>query len=118
MLFRSVVAIHGALERVPRKELALDYLISLMSRAFVKEDAGGPERRYGLPPRTDPGYDSAAATALLEGANVGDSYSAELATGYRWGEPTLKPHVEQILAQARAEGNERLQQLAERFLRA
>lgn len=89
-----------------------------MSRAFVKEDAGGPERRYSLPPRTDPGYDSAAAMALLEGANVGDSYSAELATGYRWGEPKLKPHVERVLAQARAERNERLEQLAERFLRA
>ena len=89
-----------------------------MSRAFVKEDAGGPERRYRLPAREDPGYDAAAAEALLEGANVGDSYSAELATGYRWGEPRLKPHVERIMAAARAEGNERLEQLAERFLRA
>jgi hypothetical protein len=89
-----------------------------MSRAFVKEDAGGPERRYRLPAREDPGFDRAAAEALLEGANVGDSYSAELATGYRWGEPRLKPHVERILAAARAEGNERLEQLAERFLRA
>jgi hypothetical protein len=87
-----------------------------MSRAFVKEDTGGPERRYTLPPRTDPGYDAAAAWALLEGANAGDSYSAELATGYRWGEPILKPHVEKILDEARAQGNERLQQLAERFL--
>ncbi len=88
-----------------------------MSRAFVKEDAGGPERRYSLPQRTDPGYDAAAAWALLEGANSGDSYSAELATGYRWGEPKLRPHVERILADARASGNERLEQLAERFLR-
>lgn len=89
-----------------------------MSRAFVKEDAGGPEHRYSLPPRTDPGYDAAAAMALIEGANVGDSYSAELATGYRWGEPKLKPHVERILAQATTEANERLEQLARRFLRA
>lgn len=88
-----------------------------MSRAFVKEDAGGPERRYSLPPRDDPGYDAAAAWALLEGANTGDSYSAELATGYRWGESKLRPHVEQILAEARASGNERLEQLAQRFLR-
>jgi hypothetical protein len=87
-----------------------------MSRAFVKEDAGGPERRYSLPARSDPGYDAAAALALLEGANVGDSYGAELATGYRWGEPKLKAQVERILMEARAEGNERLQQLAERFL--
>jgi hypothetical protein len=88
-----------------------------MSRAFVKEDTGGPEPRYHLPPRTDPGFDAAAARALLQGANLGDSYSAELATGYRWGEPTLRPHVERILEQAKADGNERLQQLAERFLR-
>lgn len=89
-----------------------------MSRAFIKEDASGPEPRYHLPPREDPGFDSAAAMALLEGANVGDSLSAQQATGYRWGEPRLKPHVEQILEQAKREGNERLEQLAQRFLRA
>lgn len=89
-----------------------------MSRAFVNEDARGPEPRYHLPARDDPGYDSAAAWALIEGANVGDSLSAEEATGYRWGEPQLKPHVERILADARREQNERLEELAERFLRA
>ena len=88
-----------------------------MSRAFVNEDASGPEPRYRLPPRNDPDYDAAAAQALLDGANVGDSYSAEQATGYRWGEPKLRPHVERILAQAREEKNERLEQLAERFLK-
>jgi len=87
-----------------------------MSRAFVKEDAGGPERRYVLPKRGESGYDAAAASALLEGADVGDSYGAELATGYRWGEPKLRPHVERILREARAEHNDRLVQLAERFL--
>ena len=60
-----------------------------MSRAFVKEDADGPQRRYHLPKRDDPGFDAAAAWALLEGANVGDSLSAQEATGYRWGEPAL-----------------------------
>jgi hypothetical protein len=89
-----------------------------VSRAFVNEDAGGPEPRYHLPPRSDPDFDSAAAWALLEGANAGDSLSAEEATGYRWGEPKLKPHIERIRSQARAEGNERLEELAERFLRA
>jgi len=89
-----------------------------MSRAFVKEDADGPQRRYHLPKRDDPGFDPAAAWALLEGANVGDSLSAQEATGYRWGEPALRPHVERILADAKASGNERLVQLAERFLRA
>ncbi|HKA58107.1 MAG TPA: hypothetical protein VKD28_05795 [Gemmatimonadales bacterium] len=87
-----------------------------MSRAFIKEDAGGPERRFSLPPRDDPGFDAAAAMALLEGANVGDSYSVELVTGYSWGEPTLRPHVQRILDDAKAAGNERLAQLAERFL--
>jgi hypothetical protein len=87
-----------------------------MSRAFVKEDAGGPERRFHLPPQTDPGFDAAAAQALIDAANDGDSYSAQLATGYRWGEPRLRSHVERILAEARATGNERVEQLAERFL--
>ncbi len=89
-----------------------------MSRAFTKEDPDGPEPRYTLPPRDDPDFDSAAAWALLEGANVGDSLSAQQATGCAWGEPRLKPHVERILAQARAEGNERLEQLATRFLKS
>lgn len=88
-----------------------------MSRAFINEDAMGPEPRYHLPARDDPGYDAAAAWALLEGANVGDSYGAERATGYAWGEPRLRSHVERIRADAVAQGNERLQQLAERFLR-
>jgi hypothetical protein len=89
-----------------------------MSRAFVNEDAEGrePERRYSLPDRDHPSYDEAAAWALLEGADAGDSMSAEAATGYRWGEPSLRPHVEKILAWARAHGNDRMEQLAERFL--
>lgn len=88
-----------------------------MSRAFVNENADGPKPRFVLPKRDDPGFDEAAAWALLEGANVGDSHSAQLATGYEWGEPRLRPHVVRILAQAREQGNERLEQLAERFLR-
>ncbi len=55
-----------------------------MSRAFVNEDAGGepsPRHRYPLPPRDDPGYDAAAAWALLKGADVGDKLGAEEATG-------------------------------------
>ena len=90
-----------------------------MSRAFVNEDAGGsaPRRGYGLPARDDPGFDAAAATALLEAARVGETESAELATGYYWGEPKLRAHVQRILAGARAEGDDRLEQLAERFLR-
>jgi hypothetical protein len=89
-----------------------------MSRAFINEDASGPEPRYNLPDKNDPGYDAAAARALIDGANQGDSYSAELATGYRWGEPKLVPHVKRILAEARKEGDERVAELAERFLKA
>ncbi|HEU5170063.1 MAG TPA: hypothetical protein VFU46_05980 [Gemmatimonadales bacterium] len=90
-----------------------------MSRAFVNEDAadGNPAWRYPLPARHDPGYALAAARALLAGANAGDSVGAEAATGYVFGDPVLAPEVERILADARASGDERLEQLAERYLR-
>ena len=90
-----------------------------MSRAFVNEDAGGaaPRRGYGLPERDDPGFDAAAARALREGARAGETASAEAETGYYWGEPRLQPHVRRILLEARKSGDDRLEQLAERFLR-
>jgi hypothetical protein len=89
-----------------------------MSRAFINEDASGsPDPRYSLPPRDDPGYSAAAARALLAGAHVGDSASAEAATGYVFGDPSLVEEVRAILAEARAGGDERLEQLADRFLR-
>jgi hypothetical protein len=90
-----------------------------MSRAFVKEDSGwgDPGKRYTLPARDDPGYDEAAAQALLEGALAGDTGSAESATGYYWGEQKLRPFVERIRVRAENEGDERMCQLAERFLR-
>jgi hypothetical protein len=89
-----------------------------MSRAFVNEDAGDAAPRFPLPSRDDPTYDTAAARALLQGAHLGDTASAEAATGYYWGEPKLRPLVERILEEARQDGDERLEQLAERFLRA
>lgn len=90
-----------------------------MSRAFVNEDAGGPEDpRYDLPERDSPHYDEAAAWALIQGADQGDSPSAERATGYRWGTAELVPHVERIRARASEEGQVRVEQLARRFLRA
>jgi hypothetical protein len=91
-----------------------------MSRAFVNEDSGGrdsPLRRFVLPARDDPGYDEAAALALLEGAAEGDTESAEVATGYYWGERKLHVHVRRILERAEREGDDRLAQLAARFLR-
>jgi hypothetical protein len=82
-----------------------------MSRAFVKEDAawGDPGKRYSLPARDDPAFD--------EAARAGDTGSAEAATGYYWGEKKLGPFVERIRSRAQDEGDERLAQLAERFLR-
>lgn len=89
-----------------------------MSRAFVNEDANAPrEPTYHLPARDSDYYDEAAALALLEGANQGDSRGAEHATGYRWGEPRLVPYVEAVLERAEAEGDLRAGQLARRFLR-
>lgn len=89
-----------------------------MSRAFINEDASdGPRRHFQLPPRDAPEFDAAAAAALLEAARDGATGDAEEATGYRWGDPRLHPHVTRILERARRESDERLEQLAERFLR-
>lgn len=90
-----------------------------MSRAFTKEDheAPKPRRNWALPPRDDPSFDDAAAAALLEGARVSEVLDAEEATGYAWGEPRLRVHVERRLKEARTAGDDRLEQVAERFLK-
>jgi hypothetical protein len=89
-----------------------------VSRAFVGEHDrwGDPAYRVALPRRDDPGFDAAAAEALLEAARDGQTGSAEAATGYYWGEPRLAEHVRVILERARRERDERLVQLCERFL--
>ena len=89
-----------------------------MSRAFLRDDAEGemPRRNYDLPERDDPGYDAAAARALLEAARVNETQLAERATGYYWGEPLLRPHVTVVLAEAEKAGDDRLEQVARRFL--
>lgn len=90
-----------------------------MSRAFVKEDDfEPPPPEWPLPVRDDPGFDAAAARALLEGARIGETSSAEVATGYTWGTSQLRRHVERILEEAVASGDDRLEQVAERYLRA
>jgi hypothetical protein len=76
-----------------------------------------PRRNYALPDRADPGFDLAAARALLDAARVNETQLAERATGYYWGEPKLRRHVEQILADAERDGDDRLEQVARRFLR-
>ena len=90
-----------------------------MSMAFLRDDAEGemPRRHYDLPEREDPEFDRAAARALLEAARVGETQLAERATGYYWGEPRLHPHVEEMRAEAEKAGDDRLEQLARRFMR-
>jgi hypothetical protein len=90
-----------------------------MSMAFLRDDAEGemPRRNYGLPPRDDPEYDRLAAQALLDAARVGETQLAERATGYYWGEPRLRPYVEALLTEAERARDDRLEQLARRFLR-
>lgn len=89
-----------------------------MSMAFLRDDAEGemPRRHYDLPDRDDPDYDRAAARALLEAARAGETQLAERATGYYWGEPRLRPHVEAMREEAERAGDDRLEQLARRFL--
>lgn len=90
-----------------------------MSRAFVNEDAQSvPEPEFSLPDRDSEYYDEAAAWALIQGADAGFTKEAELATGYRWGEPGLVGEIEKIHAEAESEDNLRVAQLARRYLRA
>ena len=90
-----------------------------MSMAFLRDDAEGemPRRDYDLPARDDPGFDRAAARALLEAARVGETQLAERATGYYWGEPRLHAYVQDLLVEAERAKDDRLEQLARRFLR-
>lgn len=90
-----------------------------MSRAFLRDDAEGemPRRNYALPERDDPEFERAAARALLEAARVNETQLAERATGYYWGEPRLRPYVEEALTEAERAQDERLEQVARRFLR-
>jgi hypothetical protein len=93
-----------------------------MSRAFVREDAHDyvPPGRFALPPRDDPSFDAAAARALLEAARDANTPSAEAATGYRWGEPRLRPHVRRLLQEAESlpehDQDRRYVRVARRFL--
>lgn len=89
-----------------------------MSRAFVKEDDHEQEPDFRLPDPDSPYFAEAAAWALIQGADEGDSRSAELATGYAWGDPALRSEVQSILASAEADGQDRVAQLARRYLKA
>ena len=64
--------------------------------------------------------DTTSAIILMAGEDGRIFYAnkaAEEATGYVWGEPKLKPHIERLLLNARADENDRLEQLADRYLR-
>jgi hypothetical protein len=92
-----------------------------MSRAFVKEDADDePIRHFALPSPDDPAFDAAAALALLQAARDGYTQQAEAATGYRWGDPQLHPHVRKLMNKEEArpadEQDRRFLQVARRFL--
>jgi hypothetical protein len=89
-----------------------------MSMAFLRDDAEGemPHRDYDLPARDDPRYDRAAARALLEAARVNETQLAERATGYYWGEPRLRAYVEEFRVAAERSGDDRLEQVARRYL--
>jgi len=89
-----------------------------MSRAFVKDDAAEPDPRFDLPAPDSPYYAEAAAWALIQAADAGDSRSAEHATGFVWGDRRLVRHVRTILAQATERDEDRIATLARRFLRA
>lgn len=91
-----------------------------MSRAFVKDDADGPDprARYRLPAPDDPGFEEAVARALLKGANEGDSAGAEEATGYLWGDPRLAPIMTRLRDEAIEREDDRMETLANRYLRA
>ena len=90
-----------------------------MSRAFVNEDATHePEPRYALPPRESPRFPEAAARALLDGAHIGNTQSAEAATGIEWGDPILVPHIKALTREAEALDDTRTTRLARRYLRA
>lgn len=88
-----------------------------MSRAFAREDPNDPlDKDFGLPDREDPSFDEAAARVLLEAARGGDTEAAERATGYYWGERRLRPYVTRLLDEAIQSGDDRLAQLARRFV--
>jgi hypothetical protein len=91
-----------------------------MSRAFVKEDDAEPPVRIPLPDRDDPSFDAAAALAMLEAARDGYTQQAEDATGYRWGDAQLHPHVRKLMKKEQAlpedEQDRRFIQVARRFL--
>ena len=90
-----------------------------MSRAFVKEDHEPPRRTgaYELPERDAPDFKARAARMLLEAARVSEISDCEAATGLEFGDPSLAAEVAFILQAAIAAGDDRLESVAQRYLR-
>lgn len=91
-----------------------------MSRAFVKEDHEPPRRtgRYELPPSDAADFESRVARMMLEAARVSEISDFELATGLSWGDPRFADAVRIIRDEAEKSGDDRLEMVAARYLRA
>jgi hypothetical protein len=118
--WRAACSVHNLGTRAPPRNVT-PHPPTAMSRAFVKEDDGYvPPGSFALPPRDDPGFELAAARALLEAARDGNTPSAESATGFRWGEPRLHAHVRRLITEAEAlpeeERDRRYLRVARRFI--
>lgn len=90
-----------------------------MSRAFVKEDHEPPRRTgaYALPERDAPDFKARSARLLLEAARVSEISDCEAATGLAFGDPAFVAEVEAIRQAAIDAGDDRLETVAERYLR-
>ena len=99
----------------PRHRIILGVCRELSSTRTPETTTPPAATRFPTDPiRTTTGRPRARS---CRGADQGDTAGAEAATGYYWGDPTLFSHVERILAEAREDRDDRLEQLAERFLR-
>ena len=54
--------------------------------------------------------------SVFEATRVSETQLAERAAGYLWGEPRLRPSVEEMRAEAVVAGDDRLEEVARRFL--
>lgn len=91
-----------------------------MSRAFVNEDHEPPRKtgRYELPDADAPDFPARAARLMLEAARVSEIADFEQATGLRWGDPQFAAAVAAIREEAERAGDDRLEAVASRYLRA
>ena len=85
----------------------------------LPDDAGrgdAPPRLRAPPRATIPTSIAPLHARSSQAARVSETQLAERATGYLWGEPRLRAFVEEMRAEAEAVGDDRLEQVARRFL--